>query len=127
MTYDANRVNGTPTINSQIGLGGVGYDQGGLTYFNDGYQYGMGLVSQQKLICNYGQSALQDYKFLRILSPTTNISSYSLDLSTRDPGASSPYWNRKGGATIAAGLQPLNIGSYSSYPVRIYSVGGNAN
>src|SRR6476469_5189555 len=56
MTYDASRINGTPTINSQIGIGGAGYDMGGLSYINDGNNYGMGLTSQQRLIINYGQA-----------------------------------------------------------------------
>lgn len=127
LSFDANRVYGTPIINSQIGLDLSGYDLGGFTYFNDGYQYSMGLTTQQKLICNYGQTAGNTSKYFRLTSPTTNLANYSLIFSTVDPVATSPYWSSKGGASIAAWNQPLNIGSYSAYPVRVYSDGGNAN
>jgi hypothetical protein len=125
MIYDASRINGTPTINSQNGIGGAGYDMGGLSYINDGNNFGMGLTSQQRLIINYGQAP--GVKFFRVLNPSTNLGNFSLDVSTRDPGVQSPYWAYKGGTSISAFNQPLNIGSYSSYPVRIYADGGNAN
>jgi hypothetical protein len=125
LTYDANRINGTPIINSQIGVGGVGYDMGGLTYLNDGNLYGMGLTSQQKLVVNYGQAT--GVKYFRFLSPNTNLANFALEIATRDPATQSPYWAYKGGADVIAWNQPLNLGSYSSYPVRIYADGGNAN
>jgi hypothetical protein len=125
LTYDGTRIYGTPALSSQIGIGGAGYDMGGFTYVNDGNNNGMGLTSQQKLIINYGQAP--GVKFFRFLSPNTNLANYSLDFSLRDASVQSPYWAYKGGANLVAWNQPMNLGSYSSYPVRIYCDGGNAN
>ena len=74
MTYDGTRINGTPTINSQLGIGGVGYDMGGFTWVNDGFNNGMGLTAMQKLVVNYGQTT--GVKFFRVLSPTTNLGNF---------------------------------------------------
>jgi hypothetical protein len=122
--FDSNRQLGIEVINPTIGMEGIG----GMTFFNDGNDLGTGFTSNTKLF-SYG-IANNNIKAFRVLGVENNLGNYSLELRNNSNTLSNPngYWiNQPGVAVLAAWNHPLNIGSYSSSPVRIFSDPGSAN
>lgn len=118
----------SPVIKSQVGLSNEGNDLGGLTYWNDGNVFGSGLVSNQRLILNYGHSGAE-LTFLRLQNPGTNLGNYTLEFKNIASSVSNPYgmWHSNWGNQMIAWNAPLNIGTLSNYPLRFYADPGNAN
>lgn len=122
--FDANRQGGTEPIYPTIGIDNIG----GITYHNDGNIVGPGFSSNNKLLW-YGY-ANNDSKSFRIAAGENNYGNFSLELRNNSPAFinTGNYWiGQPNSSVLAAWNHQLNIGSYSSLPVKIFSDGGTPN
>ncbi len=102
---------------------------GGLNAFYDRYLLGMGLISNKRVVANYGYNYKdRNYKYFRVLAPETNDVDFSLELKNidREYKTENDLWFNAGGDIIVAKQKQLLLGSASEGPVKIYA-GGSKN
>ena len=97
---------------------------GGLNAFYDRYLLGMGLVSNKRMVANYGYNYKdRNYKYFRVLAPETNDVDFSLEFKNvdREYVAEDRLWFNNNGDIIVAKQKSLSLGSASDEALKIYA------
>lgn len=105
-------------MNPQIGFPQIG---AGFAYYNDGYQHTMGFTVSNKLLWNGFTS--QEHNIFRINGTENNYGNFTLEFKNNGSYAyTGKDWSKSPNTTIITAYnRGLNIGSNSTFPVKIYS------